>query len=803
MSFSAFLKKNNYEPLAWGLLISLLVAYTYPLLDNNHAVGWDMPGHYYLFERALSLLKMWKLQAYDSLWFGGYPIFTLYPPFTYLLLSAFYFVFGWLLPKKLVFNLFIFLLPVFFVIALRFATKAFFGRQYVSLAILTSLLFFFQGVEHSHSGVGLGGLFFIGLPSNFLGLGLLLFFLGCLYKLNEEPSGKNCAVAVILLALISYTHSLTTVFAYFLLGIYCLQNLVYGKIRLAKITAVIGGLAFLLVLPWWYNFFAYLPYSSGTAIGLRHDFEGYSDPFFMLYPNLNVNYIKNLFVGANTYDPFIINLFSLKTIIISLHRFIVYFPYSSLVLLLGTLSGSYFLFLHKKTLLVWMFIVSLLLLPRDLLNHIFPVSIHYYRFAQYIFVLNLLISTYGLYHLALVYRQKAKPFLVRLTCNLFLLVFIFLSILHISFFSLGWNRQISYGRFAGFNPNFKLSLSGYPANDYTKDIIAFLKTQNITGRIAVETSRSAVFLDGSPHLLSSLIPLELGLPVVPGLIAESALSTGFINPVLSRYSNHLNWGRDNLTDDIGFNTETIEELIARLRLYSVEYIIATSAAYADSLMPSSEVSLIKKFANYSLFKVQGDVSFAKESNFQPYLFVDLGGTAFRDFAEHWFKYSDLLKQPVIYTDKDIQDISARELSAIAGLIISYPGNQKISKEEYLKWKEIKNNIVFLNGLEPEGFIKESGSYFIKDFHFNHSKLKDIFGATYSEDALWEPLTQSLQVKEKEHFIESFEIKSDRFVYLNYNYDLCWKGLNPEQTIYHATPSLIAFFGNGKNTIKCN
>lgn len=104
-----------------------------PLLSSRVTAGWDITPHYYLAHSMAELLRAGHVSGYDTLWFAGYPSFTLYQPLTYLLAALPNFLSDGQTSVGLGFNILLVFAPFFLLFSLWFCTKKWFGSEAADL----------------------------------------------------------------------------------------------------------------------------------------------------------------------------------------------------------------------------------------------------------------------------------------------------------------------------------------------------------------------------------------------------------------------------------------------------------------------------------------------------------------------------------------------------------------------------------------------------------------------------------------------------------------------------------------------
>ncbi|NLF24676.1 MAG: hypothetical protein GX589_03345, partial [Deltaproteobacteria bacterium] len=192
------------------------------LLQPGPPAGWDSPGHFYLFNKMLSLLREGRLSAYDPMWFGGFPAFVLYPPFAYIVMALPHILSFGLITPELSFNLTLFAIPFFFLVSLVWTGRVFLGPRAGIVLLPLGLMYLMLGVDYAYAGLGLSGLYLTGMSPGALALPMLLVMLGLLESARRDGSIKLRFWAGFWLALIVLTHTLTALFALWSLMLFSL-----------------------------------------------------------------------------------------------------------------------------------------------------------------------------------------------------------------------------------------------------------------------------------------------------------------------------------------------------------------------------------------------------------------------------------------------------------------------------------------------------------------------------------------------------------------------------------------------------
>lgn|GEM_PF-1437957 len=779
-------KDERVELLAWAIALGVLFYHLHPLFSSRALAGWDLTPHYYLFELFISYLKEGRLSGYDPNWYGGYPAFSLYAPFAYLVLGLPHLLTFGAISSQFSFNVMLFFVPCAALFAFRELSRVFFGASpKVSIAaLLFGLLFLTADREFAHLGVGVPAELYVGLVPNFVGLTFFLFFLLTLERFNQSGKRSVFCWSVALLSCVILSHTLTAVFAFWILFCaWCCAR------RGRKIPIVgIGLLAVIATAWWWVPFSEHLWLSSGEPLGLNNI---YPDPLFALYPGFNPGRFKDLSAGLWRMSQISmtgLGQFELPTIFYD-------FPFAGILLCLCSIYGLCALIKEQRYFIPVAFLTSLVLLPRDFFSKTIDLALHYYRFIQPLFFLSILMAVYGLLRLSERLSEiNHRP--LKRGLELILATFILSSVLTSSIlrFNLMHPFVEPFGKEMPGNFDYHIYQDEY--RDYKKavEMMEFIAQQPDSLRVAIEAPVKSMILLGSPHFFSAMLPLRYGRAVVPGLLAESAVSSGFITPTLRRGSDQLMWGRISLARHSEFNSQPVESMMERLALYNVGYVLATTRVYSTTLNEVAKLKLIKRVGEFALYKISTPRPRIECSNYRPFLFVDEGGFDFRAFSEEWFTRPELLDHPVIYSRLAYEDLPESERQQIAGVIVSLPKDYSLSTIE--RWKQSGKKIIFLNAAPSATFAETDSIKFIKRFGFG-------FGVDELERLLldYSPApAQRSEVKPTLFEAEKVNFTATCPAIVNYSYAPRWRDATKAKTVYMVTPALMFIFAEGETQL---
>lgn len=614
------------------------------------------------------------------------------------------------------------------------------------------------------------------IPLNFIFNGFLFllpfFFLFSVYYTSRVWFGKKAGVFALLFSLFflladkDYAHFGVGLNAEIALGLFSslfaifLMTLllgVFGKQRekKSKKLIIVGGILLAMII---------LTHALTTLFtGVLMAILFFSDRKSLWKPII-LTFLSALILSAFWLFPFLWNLeFSSAQMIgvppMSKDPLFVLYP--GILLLIFSLFGITSLFKSKNHFWPYAFIATLIVLPRDYLVYVIDLPVHYYRFVPHIFVLNIFLAAAGLEHVMESYPIIAKRKYLRALIWVIVLISVSLAVFK---FDMRNDRPFFFEEFESY--------------DDSRQMLEYIASLNPTGRIAIEIKPENQDILGTPHFFSTLLPLKYDIPVLPGLLAESALSSEFILPTLVQVSDSIAWGNVSLLKDKNFKKQSFDSMIKRLKLYGVEYLLL-NAEFARNLLksvPDDELISQKITGSFHLLKLPDFKPLIEATSYAPFLFVDNGGMDFRTFSAQWFKFPEFFDYPVIYTEKSIDEISDYDLSRIGGFVISVPEGKSMSAEDLDDLKKLNGNIVLFDSTEsPEDQLKIMSSIFQSDFD------KSEIIAEVRED-------------------ERLKFFSKTGAFINYSYFPRWKSTDSAQTVFWATPSMMFVFGRGETEL---
>lgn len=724
-------------------LCSALFFLLIPLLVVHPLAGCDTAGHYYLSEKMVDYIISFRLSGYDMNWFGGFPLFTFYNPFPYVLVSLIHLLtFGYL---SVVFsqNILLFLLPQLFLFSVYYTANAFFDNRRISFySFLFAYLILFSNSNLMVDGVGIFSQYHVGLFTNAFAWPLLILFLGFLERFRKGKRKIFFLLSVLFLALIILTHIMTTIFLFYLLFIYTILNI--RDIGFFKKTLLLIGLSLVITAFWWYPFIVNIYYTSGfDTVNSFNLFESYYGDQY------RITFLS----------------FSLLGIIFLLKDRKYFFPVSFLVSVIVLCSGS--------------------------LSSVVSVPIHYYRFAAGTMILTVFMSAYALEYLIKRCHFKGKFFILVVMSWVFLFgllseLFSFYS--HYELFKEddGKNQEVlnylkgKEGRVLSDRNMFSVTKNRH----YFSQRLPSIGVKNFDGLLL---ESSLFFNENSVHYL-----FDYGV---------------YYKKSMDYYKMEENFyykeGRT-LNGVMDISSERLSEFISlgirNLGMNNVRYILTTSegrnpvidfmeSEYNDGLLEKKEV-----IGPYAIIEItRGVKPLLTKTDYRPFLFVNKEGLlpelGFKKFAGKWYNKGYADDYPVIYL-KPGRELSESEIGKIGGYVISM---KKCPQSDDIKsWIQEGKRVVVIT--KKEDCLEIDGAVIVsKEDKLAYEKIRDIVDG-HSGKASYEEVIPEFIEDEKIKF------KSDSGTVINYSFFPRWESVDGEQNVFWSTPSFMFVFGEGENEI---
>ncbi len=749
-----FCINSKAEIFLFGLVFLLILIRFGETLFSTELPGWDTPSHYYtLSKMTFDYLPNGQISGYMFEWLGGMPLFQFYAPLYFIVVGSLYWVFFGQIPLVFLFHLSLLVLLFFLVFSFWFFLKTFFDKGVARWGIIISLVFIFFPLSYAPVGMGAGGLLEIGLVPGFLGLSFVLLFLSTIegWRKNQNQSIYFVYLSIVWFLLI-LTHTLSTIAAGFLFGIYVLLNVRNPKFILKLLASFLFGC---LLSAFWL-----IPFIFGLGLTSTEALE-----------------IKNLF-----------------SIIFPLE--IQYYNIVTAINLFFVVCGMFLLFINKKYFFI-ILSISFTLFVFDgykFLNFLgFPV--HYYRFISIVYFLVL---AYISYFLNWFWHKFASSSSRRIlyTC-------LFLFTYFISGFVLFDSRH--YGDLND-SVNFRsisFDQSDFPMDKEARKVIKKISEFDDVYRIMVEMTDTESSINlGGPAYFVTKIPQYTNLDSISGQYAQSSPLTPYIMPTIAALTNHKTrtWGENNLDKLIFFSQQDIDIQLNRLELLGVNYVVSYSDDFSDKIIGLDDVFIVDQTDNFKILKLINASPYIYSSKFKPAVFVNTNNyISFKDLSQLMFAHEELFNLPVINGGKSIIDLDERMINHSSLLVVSA---SEISNKEKEHLSQIDVPIIFIGDTKPNIDIDSNKIEFSKMDRFkgvvNSNKTDDLNGfyekvLGFKKDNF---LISSVEVKELTN--KNIKIRNaEGFTMLNFGYSPYWKTKKcSDCQIFQVSPSQMVVFGEG-------
>jgi len=707
------------------------------------------PGHRFLYQLYLNAEN---LPYYEKSWFLGFPLFALYGPGAYAIIDFFAFF----CPAGAdAFDISIYCYPYVVLFVFAYFVGAEKKHTLACAAPIVGLLYLTVQGKVTSTGVGLHGLIAHGLMPAAWGFVLVLIFLGGLIRYFEHRNLSSLFVATLSLCLQLYVHFQSVFFCLVLLLFSLPFFAVKERIRLLVAVSLAVALAF----PFLREVVTALPYSSAEKIGLTNQF---ADAVSGLLPGLLVEELVQLGLYLKQRD-FVTALG-------------LYLPLHAVLFAAFFLVGLFSVKDKTVRFVANPFIAGLLLLPGFLVQFL-PLSFHAYRFIQPLYAPWLYVACFGL---AKLLEELSGENKLRSQAKL-LLVSVIGSLLLLSAISFQFSVNPSFAAL-GLVPaerNFSPQFQTYGKQSDERKLKTFFGSKGKQLRVAVESSANDFASYGSPHRVSTLLSDVPGVEVLPGLLAESSLSSPYAIEALAGGSRSLLWGRTLRKRKERFS---VLEGVERLRLLAVDYVVASSKRYKVALRSLGLPSVFNA-GELEVFKLQPDVASALATNFRPLLYIDRGGLPFKYFNDRWFVSNEALRYPVLHLVEGTP--TELERSQLGGFIVS-SAESEVALKRFLA--DFDNEGKPLLVIHPHAEKLNIPSVPVLSATLTGNDLKQL-SALLDDfcrqlDVFWEPL--EVQVNRS-----GFKIKSQYSVIVKYSFSPRFKSTTGN--VYWASPSFIWSF----------
>ena len=608
-----FFKKIFFsEVFLFALVILVMILKLGGLFQDGNLPGWDTSSHFVAFSKmAESYLPRGEISGYMTEWFGGFPLFQFYGPLFFVLTSFLWFLTFKTVSLFFIFRFAIFLILLAIVFAFWYFLKTFFNREIAKFGIITSLFFVFYPKAYAAGGIGAGAVIYGGLIPAVTGLVFLIFWLSFIEKLRQNPDSLFYFIgSVFLLFFLILTHTLSfisgLIVAFVFLIYYWREKLFLKKFLLVLFLGI------LLSSFWLIPFIQNLDITSSSTMGISV-VNVFKDPLIALFPfNLRL-------------------LFSFETF--------PYFKFWALFLFVFTISGIYLLIRQRNYFLPLLFGIFFIFIVRDYLSLMFPqLSLHYYRFANFLFIVSLALGTYAIAYFFNSLENENK----KIIKILFYILFPLLLIQAILLFDIGTNEFSPYlEELYDYKDPLIWKDEGF---SYTKEVDFLInnvvKKLDDVFRIFPEIpSEEAFFFLGSPHYFTAKIPLVAGKSVITGLYAESAPLTPFIMPLIDVLTDgrNITWADNKLKALKLFYKQDFENHLERLKNFGVNYVIAYEPSFVKKLNSSPSSEFVGRTEHFFLFRLKEAKPFIYYPAYKPVLYFNHDNKiSFRDISLVFF-----------------------------------------------------------------------------------------------------------------------------------------------------------------------
>lgn len=744
--------------------------------------GWDLFPQYYLVHSMVENLEQGSIFGYDHHWFGGYTSFGFYGFLPYYCVAQVYrFVFVPLYGSShdslaLTLNVFLYLLPSLQLAAFGLLGRGLLGRGYGYWSMLAGFLCLLEGGYvnaapfHIFSNLLFGHFAF---SFSLLLLTLVIGTLG-LMRRGEKPWLWGLASGALISAVIC-SHPLTAVFLAFY-GMFLFFW--HRKTAALSVAAVFSG-GFLLSLPWSFQFLRNLWLSRSQTLG-PSDF----DPILTLFPRLHL--LKSC---LENWEPFAwLNL-----------------PYTGLFLLACFAAGTAALVQKRGLFLVSVFTLTLVLFPRDVLIHLLPLPLHYYRFIAVLFVIFIPICAFGFAELNRVVGARENRLGRLIGAGLLGLSFglALFSSLRVDY--RGGPAPLPYlqqayelsSRTCGFQDarSFPAPLSSSPSFRSVQSVLAAYEESPPEGRVAIEPSTKEKDRVGSPFVLHTLFPLLFKQEVLPGLLAESSPAAPIQIALLGLLGDGMIWGN---TGPLIRSTETAD-LIEGLRHYGVSDLILTTKEAEDAVSQEfGESAKVFGDRSYAWFRLQQPYPRVSSLEHPPLLFVEAGGRSFQEFGSQYFLRGFGQTREIVFSPRDLSEIPPHELKRFSGFVVSLSeGKLTEGSSEIAALEPLEKPMVLLGpDAYPSSVRRERTTLFpirnrVEIFptknHFN--RFLRLISRIDAES--------SAPVSKLSYSGSEIAFQSDGPVLLRFGYHPRWRS---ESEVYQTTAGLMFVFADGKTAL---
>jgi hypothetical protein len=191
---------------------------------------------------------------------------------------------------------------------------------------------------------------------------------------------------------------------------------------------------------------------------------------------------------------------------------------------------------------------------------------------------------------------------------------------------------------------------------------------------------------GSIHFFNTALPLANNQSSLFGLYAESSWQVPFIFPTTNLLTgNNMIWGRvRDLAFNDYFNKQDAAAMVKRLQLFGVDYLLTASKFFDDQVQKIPQASLVNELDIYRIYHLAGSRPLVYPAAHQPGLYVNGGGSDFREFALGWYSVPDLLDKPIAEWPKSATELDQAAVAPFSFLVVAVPANSDKSLVQKLE-----------------------------------------------------------------------------------------------------------------------
>ncbi len=679
MAFFRFLK--SHKKAAWLCFFVLVYAAVliwkfYPLVSRNELLpGNDTLGHFLAFHEFYQSLAAGHFWNYSVYWFGGMPLFQFYAPLTFLLMGGLYALLGHFVSQFLIFRWNVFLAFAIFPWPFYLFVKHYVGEKAAHFSLPVSLLLVFYPPFFNFLGLGAASSIVSGLFDEMLAVDLLLFYLVALKKLvdSDRVNWKWTLLAGLALAAVFLSHTLTSIMAGFF-------------------TAIIG---IFFIRRWFRN---NLFWNLGGAVLL-----GFLLSAFWLVPFIaNLRFTSAAIINTNSFLTSALSVFAPFRLNDIWNGGVLSFPYVWILAWVAFAFGLFHLLREKKALLPVVLLITFLAFGLDYFNAVFPnLTLHYYRMLGYGLIFFLAIVAAGAAYIweKMGARKTALALLAGLgVLLLFQCIYFFRFSSQISLLS-SESGFMSMSQLTDINYLWSISdFRGFTAGNSTLTDLRSVFLPEKPERIMPDMSPLIMTSDlSSIHFFNAALPLANQESSIFGLYAESAWQLPFIFPDTNVITgNGMLWGRvKDLAFNQYFNGQGLEDMVKRLQLFGVNYLVTNSDFYDNNAKQIKEASFVRSEGNFKIYHLDGARPLVYSAAHLPGLFVAGGGALdFREFALGWYSASELLDYPIADWTKRADDLTTGSAAPFSFIALETNGLPDASLTERIL--SLGKPVVFLN-----------------------------------------------------------------------------------------------------------